>query len=165
MPGDWVNFGLTAGGASAALAGLLFVAVSVNLTRITPHRALRARAAETLALLLTPLLISLVLTIPAQRPWHVGLEVVATAGLVGGLWFILGRRDEDSGSSPEALLARQIHRFSPTLTTTLLLLIGGGSLIAGGGGGYYWLVPAVLTSFLGGVTNAWLLLIRIGDQG
>jgi hypothetical protein len=38
-------------------------------------------------------------------------------------------------------------------------------LIAGQGGAYYWLVPAVIASFFGGVLNAWLLMIHIGDQG
>jgi modulator of FtsH protease len=46
----------------------------------------------------------------------------------------------------------------------LLLLLSGGWFLAGRGGGYYWLVPAVIAAFVGGVLNAWLLLVRLGNQ-
>jgi hypothetical protein len=29
------------------------------------------------------------------------------------------------------------------------------------GGGLYWLIPAAMTSLLGGVANAWLFLIKV----
>jgi modulator of FtsH protease len=161
---EWATFGLLVGGASAALAGLLFVAVSVNLARITPHRSLRSRAAETL-LLLTPLFISILITIPAQRTWQLGLELLARAGITGGILFVLGRRVDRSGTSQAEMLSRHIRKLSLTLTTMLLLGLSGGSLIAGRGGGCYWLVPAVVASFVSGVLNAWLLMISIGDQG
>jgi modulator of FtsH protease len=165
MMEERANFGLLVGGGSAALAGLLFVAVSVNLTHITPHRSLRSRAAETLLLLLTPLFISILITIPAQRTWQLGVELLALAGLVGSIWFVLARSVDHDATSQEARLSRQIRKLSPTLITTLVLLLSGGSFIAGRGGEYYWLVPAVIMSLFGGVPNAWLLMIRIGDQG
>jgi modulator of FtsH protease len=165
MPGEqWVNIAVLVGGASAALTGLLFVAVSVHLDRVTPHRALRTSAAETIVLLITPLLIAIVLTIPDQKAWLVGLEIIAVAVFAGSVLLSLARRKDENVTSQEAVVARQIHQLSPLTTTTLLLFISGGSLSVGWGGSYYWLVPAVMASFIGGVTNAWLLMLRVGDQ-
>ena len=52
---SWANFALVVGGASAALTGPLFVAVSFNARRIAEHPALRASAGQTLVLFLTRL--------------------------------------------------------------------------------------------------------------
>lgn len=46
-PADWQDFAEMTGGASAALTGLLFVAVSLNASRIAGHQGLRASAAQT----------------------------------------------------------------------------------------------------------------------
>jgi hypothetical protein len=45
-PAGWDNFFVAEVGAAAALSGLLFVAVSINLTRILAIPHLPARAAE-----------------------------------------------------------------------------------------------------------------------
>jgi hypothetical protein len=49
------GFAEVTGGADGALTGLLFVAVSLNASRIAGHRGLRSSAAQTLVLFLTPL--------------------------------------------------------------------------------------------------------------
>ena len=46
------------GGASAALTGLLFVAVSLPASRIAGRQGLRASAAQTLVLFIAPLVIA-----------------------------------------------------------------------------------------------------------
>ena len=52
----WSDFAVMLGGAFAALAGLLFVAVSINVREIVGTTGLPARALETLVLFTTPLL-------------------------------------------------------------------------------------------------------------
>jgi hypothetical protein len=42
----------------------------------------------------------------------------------------------------------------------LLTEIAGITLIVGGGG-LFWLVPALLLALVGGMLNAWLLLVRL----
>jgi hypothetical protein len=44
----WSDFAEIAGGASGALTGLLFVAVSLNRERVIAHRGLRSQAGQTL---------------------------------------------------------------------------------------------------------------------
>jgi hypothetical protein len=46
----WTDFGVVVGSASAALLGLLFVAVSIRAEPIRRSSELRNRAAETMAL-------------------------------------------------------------------------------------------------------------------
>ena len=51
-PEQWHDLFVAVAGASAALLGLLFVAVSINLERILSYKGLPERALETLLLLL-----------------------------------------------------------------------------------------------------------------
>jgi len=66
---DWESFAVMAGGASSALTGLLFVAVSLNRVAVTESPSLRASAAQTLLLLVTPLPIAALLLTPDQPQW------------------------------------------------------------------------------------------------
>src|SRR6202000_238527 len=63
-PTEWHDLFVAVAGASAALLGLLFVAVSINLERILAYKGLPERALETLLLLLGVLLISIVGLMP-----------------------------------------------------------------------------------------------------
>jgi modulator of FtsH protease len=69
---EWTDFYVAGAGASAALAGLVFVAVSINVDRILQFRGLPERAVATVMLLLSVVLISLIGLIPRQsRRWRV----------------------------------------------------------------------------------------------
>lgn len=39
--------------------------------------------------------------------------------------------------------------------------IAGVTCLLAAGGGLYWLIPAAVSSLVGGVINAWLFLIRV----
>jgi hypothetical protein len=88
-PAYWHDFALVTGGASGALTGLLFVAVSLNAGRIAGHHGLRASAAQTLVLFIVPLVMATVLLAPDQPDWVLGTELtaigLATAGMLRGL--------------------------------------------------------------------------------
>jgi hypothetical protein len=47
--------------------------------------------------------------------------------------------------------------------TTLLILATGVSLVAGRGG-LYWAVPTVLVALIGGVSSAWLFMVRLAHE-
>jgi hypothetical protein len=55
------------GGATAALLGLLFVAVSIRIEPIAKSAELRNRSAQTLSLLLTGLLVAALLAVRLSR--------------------------------------------------------------------------------------------------
>ena len=88
LAADWANFFVAEVGAAAALSGLLFVAVSINLTRILAIEHLPDRAAETLYVLLGVLVVATFGLIPGQGLTALGFEVVG-AGLA--VWSICVR--------------------------------------------------------------------------
>src|SRR5580658_4738462 len=85
----WHDFFVAEAGASAALAGLVFVAVSINLARILRFPHLPARVLEGLMTLLTVLIVATFALIPGQRAQMLGIEIGCTGlavwgGQVGG---------------------------------------------------------------------------------
>jgi hypothetical protein len=82
----WHDFYLASAGASAALLGLLFVGVSINLSAIAAKERpdLRARAGLAFSNLIYVLLVSLVLLISDPEPHGIaiGLGLIAGIGLV-----------------------------------------------------------------------------------
>jgi modulator of FtsH protease len=80
----WSDFFAAEVGASAALAGLLFVAVSINLRQILKFPHLPTRALEALATLLCVLVISTFALVPGQTALVHGLEMGGTGLLTLG---------------------------------------------------------------------------------
>jgi modulator of FtsH protease len=72
----WENFFIAEVGASAALTGLIFVGVSINLTRIISIPGLANRALLALTLLMTILVVSSLLLVPGQPLPLVGIEIL-----------------------------------------------------------------------------------------
>src|ERR1700753_3854402 len=90
-PGDWQGFAEMIGGASGALTGLLFVSVSLNASRIAGHAGLRASAAQTLLLFVTPLVATALILAPDQPDAVIGAELIALSLVAGGLLLRLGQ--------------------------------------------------------------------------
>ena len=153
----WLSFGEAIAAVAGALTGLLFVAVSVNSAVLARSRSLSSRAAQTLVLFMTTVLIAVVLVAP-QPAAALGAELLTVAAVSGAALVILDRR---AGHSAERGVARYIERFSPNLITAALVGVAGVSLLAKAGGGLYWLIPAVVAGLLGGVVNAWLFLTKV----
>jgi hypothetical protein len=156
--GAWTNFFFAEVGAAAALVGLLFVAVSINLAKIIALPSLPSRAFEALAVLVMVLLVATFALVPGQSTKVLGVEVLATAtaGWAGTL-FALRRTPHD----PSAPRSWMISRLIATQLATLPMVIAGASLFAGRGGGLYWTLFGVVASFLAALMDAWILLIEI----
>jgi hypothetical protein len=89
---EWSELFVGVAGASAALAGLLFVAVSINVERIVQFRGLPERALEALVLLLGVLVISIIGLIPGQGHVALGIELLVTSLAAGVAVLVLTRR-------------------------------------------------------------------------
>jgi hypothetical protein len=86
QPAAWHDLFAATAGAAAALAGLIFVAVSINLARILKFRNLPRRAVETLAIAVGLLLVSVLVLVPGQSSIVLGTEIlVLGVGLAAGL--------------------------------------------------------------------------------
>jgi hypothetical protein len=77
-PAGWGGFGTTAATAAATLTGLLFIAVSINLKEILDNAPLPGRAAQTLIFFAFPMIVALLLVVPAQARGGLGGELIAT---------------------------------------------------------------------------------------
>ncbi len=71
----WTDFNVAVAGATAALAGLLIVALSVNVGEIVKAPTLTARAASAISTLLLGLVATASGLIPSQPLWVLGLEL------------------------------------------------------------------------------------------
>jgi modulator of FtsH protease len=162
-PADWQGFAEVVGAASGALTGLLFVAVSLNASRVAGHRGLRASAAQTLVLFMEPLAMALTLLTPGQADAALGAEIVAT-GLIAS-WSLVGIARLKHGLAEDDLrLIRIFNRRGTNLLVMLLFIASGMALAFGAVDGLYLLLPATLVAFISGVLNAWYFLLPPPDD-
>jgi hypothetical protein len=155
---EWSDLFVASAGAGAALAGLVFVAVSINVERILSLRGLPERALATVLLLVSVVLVSIIGLIPGQTSTATGVELLIESLALGLTIAAVSRPSLPSRHEPRAwLVARVVLPASGTLP----FVIGAISLIAETGGGLYWTVAGILFAIGGGVANAWVLLIEI----
>jgi hypothetical protein len=153
----WSGFAATLGAIAGALTGLLFVAISIKSELLTASRNLSSRAAQSLCLFMTAVLIALLLAPPQPRV-ALGVELMLLAVSSGLLMVILDRR---AGHENAKSVIGHWRRISPNALTPLLIGVGGVTLPVHAGGGFYWLLAAAVAGLLGGVVSAWLFLVRI----
>jgi hypothetical protein len=156
---DWTGFASTVAAVTATLAGLLFVAVSINLRQILEFPNLPGRAGQTLITFATALILALFVLVPGQGRTALGWEFIIAALIIVGVQLLIDHRA--GRSEHETRYTWLLTRIFPAVTGCGLAVIAGISLLAGAGGGLYWLVPAVLIFIVSGLGNAWVLLIEI----
>ena len=154
----WSTFLATEAGASAALAGLIFVAISINVEKIIEYRGVAARAAEALALLIGVLLISTLGLAPNQPEKLLGVEILAIGAFLWLMTVTLQAREIRGRGRPWWWLA---SRSFLSQCATLPFCIGGILLARGHADGMYWLIPGCVFTFLASTISAWVLLIEI----
>jgi hypothetical protein len=81
--GQWAAFFGAEVGASAALAGFVIVAISINITRILSHPLLPGRAAETLVAPTGVLIASTYALVPSSMPLRLAWSCSAWAPRCG----------------------------------------------------------------------------------
>lgn len=163
---QWSTFATVTGGAAAGLTGLLFVAVSIRIEAIAKSQELRNRAAQTLTLFVTVLLVTSVLSIPDQSERLLGLELAVIGVLAAVSHVILDRRAKAASSEGQdsvTNLASILDAVAPNAITSVLLLVAGVLLVFGLHAGLDVLVVPVLAALVGGVVSAWLLLTKIAE--
>lgn len=75
----WQNFAVASVGIAGALAGLIFVGVSLNMDFVLEHSHLTARGGVALATLVGIALMNLCLLVPGQTPHRLAVETLVLA--------------------------------------------------------------------------------------
>jgi hypothetical protein len=154
----WQLLFSTLANATAALVGLLFIALSLNLRTIIKVPLHTARAREAVAGMLGLLFISVLMLIPGQGRLVLGSEMIVGSLIFLGLGVWL--RANTLSKVPRREWTGLILRHVLVNLGMVALLIAGISLIAERGGGLYWLVPTILLNLATSLYNAWILMVR-----
>lgn len=158
----WDNLFVCAGGATAALSGLIFVSLSVNIRTVLDlekkdgRTALTGRAAEALSALLIVLGISLVALTPGIGPGVLAAYILLSCA--GSL--VSPLRALSAGGAQAADLTTTL-RLVNAAALSVTLLTAGITLAAGAGGGLYWLPVAFVVAIAVAAVNSWVLLVEV----
>jgi hypothetical protein len=159
MHGSWPSFFATQAEVGAALTGLVFVALSINLKHILSFPGLAGRAGEALLLLLLPVLVGLAGVLPQADIKAFGAELLAL-GLVDltAVTLIVV-----SGRAAAAPRPRREYRSRVVTAEAAVLptVIAGVLLLTGHPGGLWWQAVGTGLCIAAGVVDAWVLLVEI----
>jgi hypothetical protein len=154
----WSEFNVAMVGATAALAGLVIVAASVNIGEIVKARSLTARLGAAIASLVLAILgagVGLVPGIPA-----VAYGVVLIAGAVGAAVFAADATRQvyaDRHPANRAKLGKAVVAF----VTPALYLTGGALLLAADAAGLVVLAIGSFTAIVTALLVSWIVLVEV----
>lgn len=155
----WANFLSVEAGSAATLTGLVFVAVSINLSRIISIPGLTGRAAESLLQLFGVAAVSAAALIPGQPRAALGIELLALGAVLWLLQTVI-----------QILYLRKktgqpiywgVTRILQTQCACIPFCVAGILVLRGSPAGLYWLAPGCIFSLAAGVLSAWVLLVEI----
>jgi len=159
MVGNWTTFFEAQTAAFAALTGLVFVALSINLRTVLDLPGASGRAGEALIRLVMPVALGLTGLIGHQSSRVLGIEW-AVIGLIG--WIAVGAILVRGRQAMEHRSGREISiRVVGVQTATLLALAAGVTLMVGSDDGLYVQAGAVIACLFIGILDAWVLLVEI----
>ncbi|HYA52256.1 MAG TPA: hypothetical protein VEG33_13900 [Streptosporangiaceae bacterium] len=155
----WESFAVALAGVCAVLAGLVFVAVSINIGRILRVRGLAGRAGESVILFLSAVCQCAFVLIPHQPVAALGAELLG-AGLVtlAILTAIVIPALRIPTRQPRSWT---ITRVVSQQAAAVPAILAGCSLLGWIPGGLYWLAAGVLCAVIAATANAWVLLVEV----
>ena len=161
MPEQWSNFFVMVGGGAAALAGLIFVAMSINHEIIIRNTTHKNRAINMLTGFTAVFMASSLALIGNQCLGALGLEwlvlwLIATVIFIRG--YVIAIR---SGMSSVGL---SVPRLSGGTICYLAEVIGAIFLILGYSSGLYIAAVGIIVLFAFLISGAWLLMIGIYED-
>ena len=125
--------------------------------RFSKFPQLPGRAAGTLGILVSSLVVSGFGLAPGQTNRALGIEIAAAGAIVAvqALWVTHGK---ETPNEPRAWV---VEHLATLLLPSIALIAGGVSLAAGKGGGLYWVLAGILFAFVSASINGWVLLVEI----
>jgi hypothetical protein len=148
-------------GASAALAGLVTVAIATNIGEILKYRWLPSRAATSIGLLVLVLVVSIAgLMRPQALSWF-GIETIVFAAVTWlitarAVWIRLATRTEHQ--RPIGQLVEEIGLYQ---LSVLPFAVGGVLLTMDDTNGMYWIAGGMIAAVVISMLTTWVLLIEV----
>lgn len=154
----WADFNVAMVGATAALAGLVIVASSVNIAEIIKARALTARLAAGISALVLAIIASGLGLVPTITPFWFGiLLLVATLG--AGVFQVQATREifADHDPAARAKLAKSGFGFLPIGA----YLIAGVAILLGHPAGLSFAAAGCLLAIVAAIMVSWVALVEV----
>jgi modulator of FtsH protease len=156
---SWDSFFVAETAAAAALLGLLFVAISINLKQVIESAGLADRALGALLLLLAILIAGLLLAMPDQPVAMLGVEAAAIAVITGVIATVLGMRGLRK-ADPQ-FRRNFIQNLASNIVVLAPILIGGVLMLGGGETGFYLVGAGMCLTIIKAVSEGWIFLVEI----
>jgi hypothetical protein len=154
----WANFFAAEVSAAATLTGLIVVAISINLGRILAFEHLPGRAAESLVILTSALVLASLWLMPGQSNLALGIEALIVGGIpLSGVALVQMK----SRKVTQLTQLRKVIRVVMNTTTSVLFIAAGVLVLSGINAGFYSAAVGVIAALIAGVWNAWILLVEI----
>jgi hypothetical protein len=157
--GQWQTLFATQAGVGAALTGLVFVALSINLKQILALPGLAGRAGEALLLLVFTVVTGLVGVLPQTSTRALGAEFLGVAIVLGATvtWILLTGYKNFVSRPRQEFITRTVVAEAAVVPA----VVAGCLLLAGDLSGLWWQAAALLLCIVAGVADAWVLLVEI----
>ena len=154
----WSEFNVAMVGATAALAGLVIVASSVNISEIVKTRSLTARLAAGIAALVLAIVASGLGLIPGiSAVWFGTLLIVAAAG--AGVFQVQATRAifADHDPAAQAKLVKSIFGFLPIAA----YIAGAVAVFGGHPAGLFLIAAGCILAIVTGIVVSWVALVEV----
>jgi len=154
----WTEFNVAMAGATAALAGLVIVAASVNIEKIVASRSLTARVGSGIVLLVLALAVSATGLMPGldERWFGIVLLALALAGLVIQI-FVARAIVADPDPRSRARTGKLAVGFVPTAA----YLVAGVLAALGAPAALYFAAAGALLAIVAALVVSWVALVEV----
>jgi hypothetical protein len=153
---QWQDFFVMVGTAAAALTGLVFVAMSLNVGAIKGDTAHRYRASGSLTGLASVFVLSGLVLMGGQHHQAAGAEVLIVAAGTAAFfaWRFLSTRRFRGDDA-----ALSVYRSLGSIICYLVEMAGATLLIGGDSFGLYLIAVGIMVNFYFMISGAWLLFV------
>jgi hypothetical protein len=155
----WSTFFDAETSAFAALTGLVFVALSINLKTILKLKGQSGRAGEALVVLVEPVLLGLAGLVGHQSERALGVEWLVIA-VIAWIW-VTAILHRGRGPLKDRTSLEVLTRVGLSEAATLLGVVAGLLLVTGSTSGLYCQAGAAAGCLAVGIVDAWVLLVEI----
>jgi hypothetical protein len=155
---SWHEFGGAMAGVTGALAGLLIVAMSVNIEVIVASKTLPARSGAAIATLILTVALSCLILVPGTPLFVYGIEVLVLTAAAWVFEMLAARRVVETN---EAGMRSRSGVLLLGIIPLAAFTLGGVGLVAGLAAGMYLVAAACVLAICSAVMISWVTLVEV----